>query len=341
VRKPDKGTLPKVFYIGAEESAIQPEIAARPFFYKEGRVLLRPAAAPAPNPADPGEPRVDYDTPHAVPWGIDMALYLLTKGIATGTMLVSLLLPFASGTRTPLTTIVGPAISLVFLILTAVILVVDLERPERFYYILVRPNFRSWMVWGAFFLTAQGALTSLWLAAAIAGAGALLPFLLWPLAVVSLLTTAYTGFLFAQGLARDLWQGPQSTLDLIAQAIVEGAAALLVASAIPGVPADPRLVPALAATLAVALFVHVALIVFENVIVLSPTRHHELATSAVRRGAFAPLFWGGAVGTALAAAAGAAVRAPVPLAVAAMLALAASFAWEYVWVAAGQSVPLS
>ena len=40
VRKPEKGTIPKVFYIGAEESAIQPEIAARPFIYKEGRVRL-------------------------------------------------------------------------------------------------------------------------------------------------------------------------------------------------------------------------------------------------------------------------------------------------------------
>ena len=28
------------------------------------------------------------------PWGLDMALYLLTKGIATGTMLVSALLLF-------------------------------------------------------------------------------------------------------------------------------------------------------------------------------------------------------------------------------------------------------
>ena len=36
VRKPEKGTLPKIFYIAAEESAIQPEVAARPFMFKEG-----------------------------------------------------------------------------------------------------------------------------------------------------------------------------------------------------------------------------------------------------------------------------------------------------------------
>src|SRR5437773_5761692 len=118
VRKPAKGTLPKVIYIGAEESAIQPEAATRPFIYKEGQVLLRPLGSPAPDPARTGDPRVDYDTPHAKAWGFDMAIYLLTKGIATGTLLVSLLLPLAYGDRSPLTTIVGPAISLICLIVT-------------------------------------------------------------------------------------------------------------------------------------------------------------------------------------------------------------------------------
>jgi formate-dependent nitrite reductase membrane component NrfD len=343
VRKPEKGTIPKVFYIGADESTIRPEIAVRPFLYKEGQVLLRPAGSPAPDPSRPGDARVDYDTPHVQPWGLDMAIYLLTKGIATGTMLVSLLLPFVTGSRSPLTTIVGPVVSLAFLLLTTIILVVDLERPERFYYILVRPNWRSWMVWGAYFLTAQGVLTTLWLGAAVAGVASALPLLLWPLAIVSLLTTIYTGFLFAQGLARDLWQGPQSTIDLVAQAIAEGAAALLIASAIPGVPADAQIGPALAVTLAAAMAVHVALILFENVLAPSPTRHHELATTAVRRGAFARLFWGGAVAAALAAVAAAGIwlRDPLPLAAAAALALAGSFAWELIWVAAGQSVPLS
>ena len=36
---------------------------------------------------------------------------------------------------------------------------------QRFYYIRVRPNWRSWMVRGAYFLTAHGALTMFWLIA--------------------------------------------------------------------------------------------------------------------------------------------------------------------------------
>ena len=342
VRKPEKRTLPKVFYIGAEESAIRPETAVRPFIYKEGQVLLRPAGSPQPDERNSGDPRVDYDVPHAKPWGIDMALYLLTKGIATGTMLLSMLLPLAGG-ATPLTTIVGPAISLVFLGVTAIVLVADLERPERFYFILVRPNWRSWMVWGAYFLTIQGALTTVWLAAAWTGADAILAWLRWPIVITSLLTTIYTGFLFAQGLARDMWQGPISTVDLLAQAIVEGAAALLLAATLSASSTGgPHANAPLAIVLGSGLLVHVALIVFENLVARSGTRHRELAVHAVTRGAYSRIFWGGAIGVAVVALASlAAGSGTMLLGGAALLALAGSFAWEYVWVEAGQSVPLS
>jgi Fe-S-cluster-containing dehydrogenase component/formate-dependent nitrite reductase membrane component NrfD len=342
VRKPEKGTIPKVFYLGADERTIRPEAAARPFIYKEGQVLLRPAGSPAPDPSHPGDARVDYDTPHAKAWGFDMAIYLLTKGIATGTLLVSLLLPLITGQRSQLTTLAGPAISLAFLILTAIVLVIDLERPERFYYILIRPNWRSWMVWGAYLLAAQGVLTALWLLAATSRVDVALRLILWPLVAISILTTCYTGFLFAQGLARDLWQGKQSTIDLLAQAVVEGAAVLLLTSAIPELAVDARSASALAATLVVAMLVHLALIVFENLLAPNPTRHRELATAAIRQGVFARLFWGGAIGIAVIAAAIAAAAATAPpLFAAAALALVGTFAWEYIWVEAGQSVPLS
>jgi Fe-S-cluster-containing dehydrogenase component/formate-dependent nitrite reductase membrane component NrfD len=342
VRKPEKGTIPKVFYIAAEESAIQPEIATRPFIYKEGQVLLRPLGSPEADPSRPGDARVDYDTPHAKPWGFDMAIYLLTKGIATGGMIVSVLL-WLLETRTPLTLYIGPSISLAFLILTTGILIADLERPERFYYILTRPNFRSWMVWGAYFLTLQGILTTLWIGAGWFGWNGVLHALWIPAIISSLLTTGYTGFLFAQGLARDLWQGPHATIDLVAQAIAEGAAVLMLAGLIPSTGGGVGLPWILAGALAV----HLALIGFENVLMPSPTRHHKLANAAILRGAFSRLFWGGAVGSVAIAMVIAAMAggdqsplAPV-LAAAALLALGGTFSWEYIWVEAGQSVPLS
>jgi Fe-S-cluster-containing dehydrogenase component/formate-dependent nitrite reductase membrane component NrfD len=341
VRKPEKGTIPKVFYIGAEDAVIVPEVATRPFMYKEGQVLLRPLGSPEADSHRPGDARVDYDTPHKKPWGFDMALYLLTKGIATGTMLVSLLLPLVLGQVSLLTAIAGPAISLVFLMITAGLLVADLDRPGRFFYILIRPNWRSWMVWGAYFLTVQGLLSTMWIAAVLFQVP-VLTWIFWPLVACSILTTGYTGFLFAQGLARDLWQGWQSTVDLFAQAIVEGSAVLLLASLIPGL-GDPAFRRALAVTLIASMLVHIALIVFENLIASNPTRHRQLAVDAIRRGAFARLFWGGAIASAAVSVVIAALfsRFTGAPAIAAVLALAGSFAWEYIWVEAGQSVPLS
>jgi len=188
VRKPEKGTIPKVFYIAAHESAIQPEAAARPFIYKEGQVLLRPLGSPDPDPSRPDQARVDYDTPHAKPWGLDMAIYLLTKVIATGAMLVSAVLHLL-GTDTAVTRLAGPALSLLFLLITTGVLVADLERPERFYYMLVRPNWRSWMVWGTWFLIAHGAVTALWLGAGWFGWSAALTVLAVPAIVTSILAT--------------------------------------------------------------------------------------------------------------------------------------------------------
>ena len=95
-----------------------------------------------------------------------------------------------------------------------------------------------------------------------------------------------------------------------------------------------------------ALVVHLAFIMFENVLASSPTRHHQLAVAAIRRGPFSRLFWGAAMagGGLLPLAMLLAAKdggAPAVAMAAAMLALGGSFAWEYIWVEAGQSVPLS
>src|SRR2546422_103109 len=144
-------------------------------------------------------------------------------------------------------------------------------------------------------------------------------------------------------LARDLWQGPQSAFDLLAQAVAEGAAALLITAAlVPGI-GSARVTSALAVILIGAMVLHLSFLVFENLLAPSPTRHHELAVSAIRRGPFARLFWRGALVISILSIAVGAVATTVPfaLALAAVLALAGSFAWEYVWVEAGQRVALA
>jgi Fe-S-cluster-containing dehydrogenase component/formate-dependent nitrite reductase membrane component NrfD len=343
LRKPEKGTQPKIFYLGAEESVIRPEASVRPLYYKEGQVHLRPVGAPMPDPESPGDPRVDYDTPHAKPWGIDMVLYLLFKAVSTGAMLVAALL-WWMGMEGSLVTFAAPVLSMVFVTLTAVVLIIDLERPKRFYYILTRSNWRSWMVWGAYFLTGHGLLSLAWLAAAWFGMTAVLDALVVPVVIVALLATSYTGFLFAQGLGRDLWQGPSAAVDLIAQSAAAGSASLLITSLL--VSTDSDTTAFLGSTLAMSVVAHLVILLFEHVFAPSPTRHHELATHTILKGAYSRLFWGvaiigGGVLPALMLLALGATFSPAMTAIAALLALAGGAAWEYIWVEAGQSVPLS
>jgi Ni/Fe-hydrogenase subunit HybB-like protein len=157
--------------------------------------------------------------------------------------------------------------------------------------------------------------------------------------------TGYTGLLFAQGLARDLWQGPHATLDLMAQALIEGSAAMLIAGGLLG--AEAPTTSALAMTLGLAAVAHLAILTLEHLLAPSPTLGHELAVRAIRSGAYARLFWIGAMGCGGAAPillvwlASSWAFPPVLAATAAIVALAGGLAWEYIWVEAGQAVPNS
>ena len=93
---------------------------------------------------------------------------------------------------------------------------------------------------------------------------------------------------------------------------------------------------------------HVLILIFENVLSPSPTRHHELAVQTIRRGAYRAALLGprdrrraaccrssALVGMPAGGARGRHARRRR------VLALAGGAAWEYIWVEAGQRVPLS
>ena len=95
VRKPEKAHDPEgVLHRGGRQRDRAGDWPRGRSSTRKARCCCVRSGSPDADPARPGDARVDYDTPHAKPWGFDMALYLLTKGIATGTMLVTLLLPF-------------------------------------------------------------------------------------------------------------------------------------------------------------------------------------------------------------------------------------------------------
>jgi len=354
VRKAEQGTRPKVFYLGADAAALTPELqtqserylwAERPREEVDLVRMVADAQTSGPGPATAGLSRPVYDVPHAVrPWGWKVSAYLWTKSIAAGALLVA---AFAgSEAWGDLFSGVAPALSLVFLALTTVLLVSDLKRPGRFAYILLKPNWRSWLVWGAWILMAFGAAGAAWLAAGATGRADLLHLALAPSVLLALATAGYSAFLFGQAEGRDFWQSPLVLPHLIIAAVVAGAATLSIAAAVswrPNAESDP--IATLWPLLFLSLVAHgflVGLEVFNRHAVHDVT----LAARLIRRGPYRARFWGGVVlgGVVLPMAlliAGAASDSTALSTFAALLALAGLWLWEDLWVKAGQSVPLS
>src|SRR3989442_3938972 len=130
--------------------------------------------------ADPGDgalSRPVYDVPHAPrPWGRRVAAYLFTKSLAAGPLLIAAVAVLGGGL--PSVTLLGvtaPALALLFLLATTAFLLLDLNRPERFHYILVRSNHRSWLVWAERVLLAYGGDAHLAVAQVVQGRGGVSP----------------------------------------------------------------------------------------------------------------------------------------------------------------------
>src|SRR5687768_10454910 len=97
---------------------------------------------------------LSYDVAHSIPWDWRVSLYTWTKGIASGVYLVAALLVLwgAINTTDPIWLWATPVISGAFLAITGGLLLWDLEHPERFLLIFTRPQWRSWLVKGAFII---------------------------------------------------------------------------------------------------------------------------------------------------------------------------------------------
>ncbi|MGE0456511.1 MAG: 4Fe-4S dicluster domain-containing protein [Vicinamibacteria bacterium] len=221
VRKAEKGTRPKLFYVEGDSSSLEPSAAPPASDYMWSHA---PQSLALPLSEEAGAPRRVYGVgeQHRHSWGVKVSLYLWTKSIAAGAFLVPALLALRSGAGVR----PGPTlVAAIFLALTGLLLVADLRQPQRFLWTLTRPQWRSWLVRGAYVITAYGALLGLQLAAGLGLFGWRLPPAVTGLtALLAVGTAVYTAFLFGQAKGRDLWQSPLLAPHLVVQALLAGAA---------------------------------------------------------------------------------------------------------------------
>jgi len=284
----------------------------------------------------------DVGESHYESWGWEVYSYTMTKSISAGVFLLPALL-MAFGVVEPSSRVVGISsiVSLLFLGLTGVLLIVDLERPKRFHWVLLRPNWNSWLVKGAYIISMFGGFLTLLVGGWLLGVEAIVdPAVLLVGAGLAAATAVYTAFLFSQSKGRDLWQSPAMPIHMVTQAFIAGAGTIAVLGLV-GVGFRELLGP-VRLVLAGALVLHLALVASE---IFTPhqTEDAEEAAARIVRGRFRGVFWAGGmlVGVAVPLAALAASSSAAVVAVAGVLAIGGLFAFEYCWITAPQTISLA
>jgi len=364
-RKPQKGTRPKLFYAGIEGDLLQPSMMEpepsylfaehHPDANLHTNGSLRNAAR-----SNPGAARVVYDVPHPQPWGSIPAFYLWTKSIAAGVLIVTALLFGVLALPVPapggqfLFTILAPIAALLFTGITTLLLIADLHRPERFYYILLKPNPHSWLVAGTWILILYSILAAVWLGCGIVFTGSVRLPIIIAAAIAGAFSAGYSAFLFAQAKGRDLWQSPLFLWHLLVQAIVAGAAIVILLAVLDGYPHIADAADGGRGIIWASNFLLIGGLVLSILMVLgellltpfSADAHH--AAEMILRGRLHNMFWLGVVVLGTGAPAGlllyalAADAVSVPLEVlAAVLSLVGLLLFDKVWIIAGQAAPLS
>ncbi|RMI14533.1 MAG: 4Fe-4S ferredoxin, partial [Calditrichaeota bacterium] len=231
-----------------------------------------------------------YDAPaKGVLWGWEVSAYVWTKAIAAG----AFLMPFLGGSLdwVPVSESaqwLGTGIGLLFLLITTGLLIKDLDRPGRFLYVMLRPQWRSWLVRGGYFLVGYGGLLTLWAVGKIAGWRGAMPIIGWLGAIFAVLTAVYTAFLFAQARGRDFWQSPTLVLHMLIHAVVAGAAVFAVVQATTGTSPDWQRL--LRAVLSAGVILNLVIMALE-LLVPHPTEDARQTAELIHKGKFRTAFW--------------------------------------------------
>jgi formate-dependent nitrite reductase membrane component NrfD len=298
--------------------------------------------------------QVAYNAQHKIPWHWPVPAYLVTKGIGAG---IFILLSLGIGldlfpSHGPTNLVLG-FLSLLFIGVTTGLLVYDLDRPERFIYILLRPQWKSWLTRGAVLLIGLSAITAIWWLYELGStlynyeAPLLRDFLLWAGLPFAIGAAVYTAFLFAQAEGRDLWQSPLLPFHLVVQALMVGSGAFLLVDLFLDMPAPITDLARL--TFAGALLVDLFITLLGEFGIPHASEVAAQAAHEISHGHYRNHFWWGSIGLGhlvpllalLVGSLGDGTVGVMLAAVAALAAIAGLYLFEYAFVMAPQEIPNS
>lgn len=245
-----------------------------------------------------------FDTPDkGILWGWEVSSYVWTKAISTGTFLVVFLSLFSNifsqneslnllasniiGSTTTL--YIAIVAGLFFLTLTGVLLIMDLDQPKRFLFVLLRPHWKSWLVKGGYSITFFG------LCLTISGLLIYLDFgvkyqfaILSISAAFAIITAMYTAFLFKQAKGRDLWQSPLSALHMLTHSIMAGSSLFILLSLF--ISFQAAFLAFIQLAFVISISINLLIILFEFKI-LKHTADSKKALHLIANGRYKTQFW--------------------------------------------------
>jgi len=376
VRKEEAGTLPNVFYIDGDPVSLVPDKTEKSDSYLWSAqtrgvghyaraaeklawsnedvvqaLLTRDSVTESPQAARPRKSidiltngvlkaKLAYDAPDkGTLWGWEVPAYVLTKAIASGTVMlfVTALLLGLTDIRDGLWT---SAIAMGFLLLTGGLLVKDLDRPDRFLNVLLRPQWRSWLTRGGYAITVFGGILALQITAILLHLSMVSHITAYLSLPVAILVSVYTAFLFAQAKGRDFWQSRLLPLHMLVHSIMAGAAVYVVLQYMGLFTMTP---PTFALNILSGAIITNLLILVSEFVMKHQSSDTVKTVQMIFRGRYATQFWVVAVGLGNLLPLALIFLMPerIALIVAAILTGIGIYVVEKIWIEAPQRIPLT
>ncbi|HSL43003.1 MAG TPA: 4Fe-4S dicluster domain-containing protein [Anaerolineales bacterium] len=293
--------------------------------------------------------QVAYNAQHRINWHWELPSYLVTKNIAGGLfMLLSLgtgfgLFPFDS-----LTFLAAGFTAMIFMLLTVILLIKDLAQPKRFFNVLLRPQWKSWLARGAYIMVTFTAVAGLWWL--LEGAAYLnwlpadfvadiRPIAAWITFPLALGIVIYSAFLLGQAEGRDMWQSPLLPFELLAQSLVVSSGVFLALGVAVSLPSD--LQGFLSLVFPVSLAINLLLMLANKFAMPFASEVALLASRDITHGRYRNHFWWGGIALGHVTPLALFLVAPFATPLAALAAVVGLFFHEYAFVMAPQRVPNS
>ena len=365
-RKVEKGTIPKLFYINGDAASLNPMAAppARQYQqteqaggvghyakYNEKRSDSESCSVPVLDGAGEsqkllgGGSKRTHDAPSkGILWGWELPAYLWTKAIAAGVFVITALASLFSLSEVSASVSWFSATSaLGFVVLTSIALVKDLDKPSRFLYIFLRPQYSSWLTRGGLIIASFGFFITLWMAGSYLQIPLVQTVALWGSVIAGGFLAIYTAFLLAQAKGIDFWQSSLLPIHMAVQSALAGSSFFLVSSYF--IELNPEFFDLVKSIFGLSVIANLAILLAE-ITMAHPTSDAKLTVKMITGKKFGFAFFAGVILLGNLVPAGILWQAPaallsVALPVAGVLALAGFYLSEHIWIKAPQLVARS